>query len=814
MRIIGFHLVLTMLISVLIGRGQEVRVAIDTSSFTPVLAPLWGNDIVVSTSEPLGIPSGVAWPNGTVFVAVPDTAITPGFGVRVFKSTDFGQTWSLMPGGIAPAIEVSKTKMIRSGVDSIYCWNVENNNLNLFSGEAARDFDIAASTSTVDLFIFVDVAANNNIRRYSSINGGATWGGAALVTSGGAHPRVYMSAGDTLVLNYYGPVLADTTTSIIRAARYRRTGPGTLVSINFIDIATETVRKNQFASVIYAGTVWFFYTAGDSGAVDIKCRVSTDNGASYSSAFNVAGNPDISEYWFGASHRLNGVDFIYIAADTTGTSLDRIMYTSALLSSPSTFQSALQINEHPPVYSTNWYTPSVIEFYDGGGDVGAMWVGLDGSSRRLYWDRLLAVPPPPPAEAFADHVTSAMRVLVTNEGNIGSLNAFVGTGPGNGFMFNPTTSAGQRLYEGAIMVGLDSVRVSNAARTQTQVFDADFRFRANLDSSQSVGIRRIISTVYDDSLAETPFGVRIAQKTLSIDSAGANSMLIVQLDLTNTTGTAYANMHVGGFFDWDVDPATANDRGSVVVDSTNVIPGINNGNPFPIDVVEMHQGISPNSWVGVVPLDRNRFVGRRVAISSSEVYSPRMTKGDKWRYMTSNRATNPNGDAGSAVDHAQVFGSGPYSVAASATRRVGFAMVAGTSLQAIVNAARGAQRIWVQQLENSLDIIVGVTDPVAVIPESYTLMQNYPNPFNSVTQIQYALPKASTVRLTIYNVLGQEVVTLVDGEQAVGYHHVTWDGRNGSGNVVGSGLYFYRIEAKSSHGTEAFTQVKKMLFLK
>lgn len=107
-----------------------------------------------------------------------------------------------------------------------------------------------------------------------------------------------------------------------------------------------------------------------------------------------------------------------------------------------------------------------------------------------------------------------------------------------------------------------------------------------------------------------------------------------------------------------------------------------------------------------------------------------------------------------------------------------------------------------------------VTSHEADIPSSYALAQNFPNPFNPATAISYALPKASTVQLTIYTALGQKVCTLLDAVQPAGFHTVVWNGRNTSGASVGSGTYFYRIEARSVAGGEGIVQVRKMVLVK
>jgi len=84
-------------------------------------------------------------------------------------------------------------------------------------------------------------------------------------------------------------------------------------------------------------------------------------------------------------------------------------------------------------------------------------------------------------------------------------------------------------------------------------------------------------------------------------------------------------------------------------------------------------------------------------------------------------------------------------------------------------------------------------DLTIVTPVEASLDGNYPNPFNPSTTITYGIPTDGLVSLKIYNTLGQEVVTLVDGYQSAGYHSATWNGRNASGNTVSSGVYMYRL---------------------
>lgn len=93
-------------------------------------------------------------------------------------------------------------------------------------------------------------------------------------------------------------------------------------------------------------------------------------------------------------------------------------------------------------------------------------------------------------------------------------------------------------------------------------------------------------------------------------------------------------------------------------------------------------------------------------------------------------------------------------------------------------------------------------------PFRFELYQNYPNPFNPSTEIHYTLPQPGKVEVSIYNLLGQKLQTLVSETQDAGEHEIIWDATNSSGLPVGSGTYFYLIEANGKQ------LIGKMLLLR
>ncbi|HTK83161.1 MAG TPA: T9SS type A sorting domain-containing protein [Bacteroidota bacterium] len=100
-----------------------------------------------------------------------------------------------------------------------------------------------------------------------------------------------------------------------------------------------------------------------------------------------------------------------------------------------------------------------------------------------------------------------------------------------------------------------------------------------------------------------------------------------------------------------------------------------------------------------------------------------------------------------------------------------------------------------------------IADEAGSAPKTFALSQNYPNPFNPSTKIQYNIEKAGMVSLKVYNLLGLEIATLVNARQEAGIHTVPFNTNEGTLNL-GSGIYFYRLEAAQLHS------IKKLVIIK
>jgi len=129
--------------------------------------------------------------------------------------------------------------------------------------------------------------------------------------------------------------------------------------------------------------------------------------------------------------------------------------------------------------------------------------------------------------------------------------------------------------------------------------------------------------------------------------------------------------------------------------------------------------------------------------------------------------------------------------------------IEGDGLSFMINGAPanilyGGSVVWSQQnMKIQVNLISTETgvENVSQMPRSFGINQNYPNPFNPVTSIEYQLPRRCFVTITIYNIVGQKVHTLVDEVKDAGFYESIWNGKNDLGISVSSGIYLYHINA-------------------
>jgi hypothetical protein len=301
--------------------------------------------------------------------------------------------------------------------------------------------------------------------------------------------------------------------------------------------------------------------------------------------------------------------------------------------------------------------------------------------------------------------------------------------------------------------------------------------------------------VFSDSGAINSIGLEIEQRSFAFANPPDDDYLIIEFTIKNKAADTLKGIYPGLFFDWDIDLSSPeNDR--VGRDTVSDVP-----------MIYQYDSTS-SAYLTILPLNHatasNKLIDNQLCLFDG------FTNEEKYLYLSGD--TLLSSDTASdfyAGDWSMLSSAGPFIIPPQESTTVAFAVVAGSSIFDLKENVKAAK---IKYYDVRTDV---KSNQEPLIPNSFSLKQNHPNPFNPSTTIpfqagslEHVAGRPSHLTLKIYNILGQLVRALVDGEKLPGRYEVIWDGEDDRGKEVTSGVYFYRLE---SSGT---TETRKMILLR
>ena len=373
------------------------------------------------------------------------------------------------------------------------------------------------------------------------------------------------------------------------------------------------------------------------------------------------------------------------------------------------------------------------------------------------------------------HQTAALRVSVTDEGNIG-YTKLRNDATSQGIGFRPLDRYGNErdpLFEGGLLVSAGEAEVINSIRgdggTQERHFgpvdgEALDVFEPG-DLTSQYG--RVLFT--DSSYASNPIGLYILQESFT-DNTPVNEDFIILKYSIRLIYQRFLDFryYVGLFFDWDV---TQGDSASDIAQFSS----------------DERTGWVTNKagdlFVGTLLLtDKDKL--NYQAISNTAELNDGYRNSEKWAHLSGGIKQASLGPD----DVSQMTSVGPLAIGWYETIEVAFAVIAGTSEDDYLANARSAQALW-DNVINAPRTAMESPD----IPPATELKAVYPNPAYGPVTIEFSTPAGSEVELDVIDILGRKTKTLFSGYASTGLHRVQWDPRNSVGSPLSRGVYLMRL---------------------
>jgi hypothetical protein len=418
------------------------------------------------------------------------------------------------------------------------------------------------------------------------------------------------------------------------------------------------------------------------------------------------------------------------------------------------------------------------------------WVSATGDSSDINFNLVCGIA----RYAWADHNVGNVTLSVTKWGSIGYLT--VNT-TGNGMKY-PSSSTSW-LYHSSFVAGNANNYVvdrfyPSTGQTGSDSGNTDWKCYTRPDSGVTM-LGSIISN--QDSWAEFNdssawFGGSARTQGLQVTQMGyawiaPYDFVVLRYKLKNGGASALNNMYAGIVADFDMGAAAATNIGEA--------------DTLVRKAVYMRQRTTQNPCVGLKLLEgtyRNASLMRNNHVNATYpgyVYSTV----NLWNDSTALKFLNGTLKKASAMaatdsaDYSLWISAGPFSLSPGDSTMVAFAFVAADTSVEFWSMCDSAQAVYDRTFLTG--VAGGPMQPL--VPGRALLYQNRPNPFSNATALAYQLPSKQHVRVSVYNVAGQRVRTLMNGVQEAGNHSLAWDGRDDAGKHVSAGVYFCALESES-----------------
>ena len=363
-----------------------------------------------------------------------------------------------------------------------------------------------------------------------------------------------------------------------------------------------------------------------------------------------------------------------------------------------------------------------------------------------------------------------VSTTITSNGRVGYSAAEAGNGLGFIYKSDPL------LFEASLMIGNSGTRVSNNTRNDTGTSDEHFIKRVRVTRDLNPEAAFDAHSEFDDAGSSNLLNINVKHRQLAYSSAPDDKYTIAEYDVKNTSSVALSGVYIGLFTDWDID-----DNGHDVTkyDAANrmgYVFGKNGGTKY-----------------GAVKLLTNLDKPAYYPLSYQVQGDPLETGGgftiaEKYTTLSSGIKSNGLGEnAANGYDVMFVLGAGPFNIPANGSVKVAFAFIGGDNLADLQVSAGAAQKKY--------DQLSGL-NPIDPTASTFDLKQNYPNPGLQNTSIEFSIPEKSPVTLTLYNVLGKKVKTLINSTLIQGTYKIDVDLLS-----MKTGIYFYKMQS----GTQSKT---------